>query len=107
MYLAIFPCFVIGLFSLVELYGFFSDTKPSVQRTVLKCMEILADYQTQDIRRRDKIIGVGPVIKVATGFFYGATTNMKGGAEAILNIGCEHYFLICLGCGQSTNTRVE
>ena len=61
------------------------------------------------LKRRNKIwiIGHAPVLAYLVGFFDGVAANEMGGAGVFLAISHVHSFHIKLGCGSSTNTRVE
>ena len=47
---------------------------------------------------------LSPVFDYLVGFFDGAAATCMGGVGVHINLSKDHYFLLKLGCDQSTNT---
>ena len=58
-------------------------------------------------KKKLRAIRSPPIISYHSGFFDGATNSSIGGVGFSLAINQSHSFLFKMGCGPSTNTRVE
>ena len=52
-------------------------------------------------------IGPKPVLAFPCGFFYGFASDNIGGSGFVIYLNEHHFFSFTMGCGHSTNTRVE
>ena len=70
-------------------------------------LEVSSHQVSQVISPKIRNIGDPPVMKSQMVFFYGAAYESIGGAGICIWLNDQHFLSIQLGCGSSTNTRVE
>ena len=70
-------------------------------------LDYVLSFHVEENISRPQNIGPAPVVTYPSGFFDGATTKNLRGVGIYLLINQSHFFCIKLGCGLSTNTRVE
>ena len=85
----------------------FEDQDPDTRTICFSTLELYKMYHIAYSSKPLRTIGSTPAIIYPTGFFDGATTQGMGGACIILHISHSLLFQLKLGCGASTNTRVE
>ena len=95
------PFFVIRHIWKTRNLSIFEGKKPIVDNIYHIIMHNVHEYPISYTRRSSKINMGSPPI------FDGAATGDNGGAGIFLLINQSHHYHIKVGCGSSTNTRVE
>lgn len=85
----------------------FSGIKRSAQVTALRCLDLVVAFPFMNRKNKTKNIGLGPHCYDSSSFFDEADIAIVGGAGAVLYISSDHHFLIRLGCGLCSNSRLE
>ena len=86
----------------------FEDFSPSSNLTIHFIMDQLTKHKVKvSTRTYINLVGLSSVFDYPVGFFDGASTTCMGGVGVHIILSNDHYFLLKIGRGQSTNTRSE
>ena len=69
--------------------------------------ELMLMYPVPNKKKKSRVIGPGPKIDYPCGFFDGAAARNTGGARFVILMSPSYLISYSLGCGRSTNTRLE
>lgn len=81
--------------------------KPSFLSLISRVESFLNLYPVPQKIKIKQIIGPKPLKVFPCAFFDGAAANHLGGAGFVIYLNDNHYLSFSMGCGRSTNTRVE